>query len=160
MKIYRYMSAAEKDKLLAGQTINNTTDHKALGVKSTSIGFTFGIGNVEQAKKDFKRLCGIVTPEYLLVGKLKPGVKLNKCKGLYVDYEGFSKLSEIEQLLIPIGQEPRKYYDELCTTAYSTAAFDTYDIYLVVNPYSRHPDFILQYRNLQGIDFHKEEDEQ
>lgn len=60
MKLYRYMSSVEIAKLFHRETLKNTTDHsKKRGTASTAKGFCFGIGGMEQAKKDFRRLKGL-----------------------------------------------------------------------------------------------------
>ena len=68
MKLYRFMSAYECYKLFKGETIVNSTDHsKKRGAASTAKGFCFGVGDEEQAKKDFRRLNGIVDMGALMV---------------------------------------------------------------------------------------------
>jgi hypothetical protein len=53
------MSSVEIAKLFHRETLKNTTDHsKKRGTASTAKGFCFGIGGMEQAKKDFRRLKG------------------------------------------------------------------------------------------------------
>lgn len=54
MKLYRFMSIAECDKLLKGETLVNSTDHsKKRGTASSAKGFCFGIGDEQQAKKAY-----------------------------------------------------------------------------------------------------------
>lgn len=73
MKLYRFMSTTECYKIYKGETIENITDHSSLrGSASTAKGFCFGIGDEEQAKKDFRRLIGIVDMDALMVFALKP----------------------------------------------------------------------------------------
>ena len=87
MKLYRFMSAAECEKLVKGEILNNTTDHsKKRGTASTAKGFCFGIGDIEQAKKDLRKLRGIVNTEMLVVLEPKDITKFTPCKGRYVDY--------------------------------------------------------------------------
>ena len=119
MKLYRYMSSFEIAKLFHRETLKNTTDHsKKRGTASTAKGFCFGIGGMEQAKKDFRRLKGIVCPDVLLVFTPKNIDKFTPCKGRYIDYD---KIDAEGKSIIeyPIGTEPRKYFDEYCTESYS-----------------------------------------
>lgn len=119
MELYRYMSSFEIAKLFHRETLKNTTDHsKKRGTASTAKGFCFGIGGMEQAKKDFRRLKGIVCPDVLLVFTPKNIDKFTPCKGRYIDYD---KIDAEGKSIIeyPIGTEPRKYFDEYCTESYS-----------------------------------------
>lgn len=119
MELYRYMSSFEIAKLFHRETLKNTTDYsKKLGTASTAKGFCFGIGGMEQAKKDFRRLKGIVCPDVLLVFTPKNIDKFTPCKGCYIDYD---KIDAEGKSIIeyPIGTEPCKYFDEYCTESYS-----------------------------------------
>ena len=119
MELYRYMSSFEIAKLFHRETLKNTTDYsKKRGTASTAKGFCFGIGGMEQAKKDFRRLKGIVCPDVLLVFTPKNIDKLTPCKGCYIDYD---KIDAEGKSIIeyPIGTEPCKYFDEYCTESYS-----------------------------------------
>lgn len=119
MKLYRYMSSFEIAKLFHREILKNTTDHSKLcGTASTAKGFCFGIGDMEQAKKDLRRLKGIVTSDALLVFTPKNIDKFTPCKGRYIDYD---KIDAEGKSIIeyPIGTEPRKYFDEYCTESYS-----------------------------------------
>lgn len=119
MKLYRYMSSFEIAKLFHRETLKNTTDYsKKRGTASTAKGFCFGIGGMEQAKKDFRRLKGIVCPDVLLVFTPKNIDKFTPCKGCYIDYD---KIDAEGKSIIeyPIGTEPCKYFDEYCTESYS-----------------------------------------
>ena len=119
MELYRYMSSFEIAKLFHQETLKNTTDYsKKRGTASTAKGFCFGIGGMEQAKKDFRRLKGIVCPDVLLVFTPKNIDKFTPCKGCYIDYD---KIDAEGKSIIeyPIGTEPCKYFDEYCTESYS-----------------------------------------
>lgn len=119
MKLYRYMSSFEIAKLFHRETLKNTTDYsKKRGTASTAKGFCFGIGGMEQAKKDFRRLKGIVCPDVLLVFTPKNIDKFTPCKGCYIDYD---KIDAEGKSIIeyPIGTEPCKYFYEYCTESYS-----------------------------------------
>lgn len=119
MKLYRYMSSIEAVKLFRGKILKNTTDHsKKRGMASTAKGFCFGIGGMEQAKKAYRRLMGIVSPIVLLVFTPKDINKFTPCKGRYVDYD---KIDAEGKTIVdyPIGKEPGKYFDEYCAESYS-----------------------------------------
>lgn len=119
MKLYRYMSSFEIAKLFNREILKNTTDYsKTRGTASTAKGFCFGIGGIEQAKKDFRRLNGIVCSDVLLVFTPKNIDKFTPCKGRYIDYD---KIDAEGKSIIdyPIGTEPCKYFDEYCTENYS-----------------------------------------
>ena len=119
MELYRYMSSFEIAKLFHREALKNTTDYsKKRGTASTAKGFCFGIGGMEQAKKDFRRLKGIVCPDVLLVFTPKNIDKFTPCKGCYIDYD---KIDAEGKSIIeyPIGTEPCKYFDEYCTESYS-----------------------------------------
>lgn len=119
MKLYRFMSGKEFQNLMFGKLLTNTADqNKDRGKKSTAIGFCFGIGDCKQAKIDFRRLSGIVTPEYLVVFKPKNIDHFTKCEGIYIDYEATEKFYG-DMRLCPLGCEKVKWYDEYCTTTYS-----------------------------------------
>lgn len=82
------MSVNECNQLVRGETLTNTTDHSSTrGTASTAKGFSFGIGASEQAKKDLRRLRGIIRAERLLVFEPKDISKFTPCQGRYVDYE-------------------------------------------------------------------------
>lgn len=103
MKLYRFMSGKEFQNLMFGKLLTNTADqNKDRGKKSTAIGFCFGIGDCKQAKIDFRRLSGIVTPEYLVVFKPKNIDHFTKCEGIYIDYEATEKFYG-DMRLCPLG---------------------------------------------------------
>lgn len=134
MKLYRYMSSVEIAMLFHREILKNTTDHSKLrGTASTAKGFCFGIGGMEQAKKDFRRLKGIVCPDALLVFTPKNIEKFTPCKGRYVDYD---KIDAEGKTITdyPIGKEPRKYFDEYCTESYSVDDIEQIESFEVVRP--------------------------
>lgn len=119
MKLYRYMSRLEIALLLHGKTLKNTTDHgQARGMASTAKGFCFGIGDEKQAKKDLRRLTGVVDSEFLLVFTPKDIDKFMPCKGRYIDYDKIDMEGK-SHMDYPIGKEPIKYFDEYCIESYS-----------------------------------------
>lgn len=73
MKLYRFMSNIECVKLAQGKVLENHTDHRVKrGTASTAKGFCFGIGDKEQARKDFRHLIGILDFDFLVVVDVKP----------------------------------------------------------------------------------------
>lgn len=131
MKLFRFMSFNECYQLLKGETLKNKKDHsKKRGSATTAKGFCFGIGDEEQAKKDFRRLKGIVDSEILFVFTLKPEGedRFTKCQGRYVDYDKIdAEKKTIDQY--PFGLEPKCMVDEYCTTSYSLKDFEEYKFY-------------------------------
>ena len=140
MKLYRFMSIAECDKLLKGEKLVNSTDHgKKRCTASTAKGFCFGIGDEEQAKKDFRRLNGIVDMGALMVFTLKPESesRFAKCQGRYVDYDKLdAEKRTISDYLF--GETPVCMFDEYCTNRYSLDDFEdfnAYNIWVDINKY-------------------------
>lgn len=113
------MSIEECCQLVRGETLTNTTDHsKTRGTASTAKGFCFGIGDSEQAKKDLRRLRGIIRAERLLVFEPKDISKFTPCQGRYVDYEKIDSEGKCVDDY-PIGGEPCRMFDECCIESYS-----------------------------------------
>lgn len=84
--VFRFMSLDEKQKLVAGQTIENNCNHARLrGTASNAIGFCFGLGDKDAAVKASRWLKGIVTMQRLLVADIDPSY-FNECQGRYPDY--------------------------------------------------------------------------
>lgn len=134
MKLYRYMSSVEISMLFHREILKNTTDNRKIrGTASTAKGFCFGIGGQEQAKKDFRRLNGIVCSDALLVFTPKNIDKFTPCKGRYVDYD---KINAEEKNIMdyPIGKEPSKYFDEYCIESYSIDDIEQIEYFEVVHP--------------------------
>lgn len=108
MKVLRFMSAHEAIRLIRGETLQNTTDHRALGSRTTSIGFCFALADGDPAvamHEAAKYLSGITDMEACLFGTLKSS--FDKTDGLY-----------------SIGRR-----DELCTTHYSLEDFKDWELY-------------------------------
>lgn len=119
MKLYRFMSIAECEKLVKGETLVNTTDHSVKrGSASTAKGFCFGIGDVGQAKKALRRLRGIVNTEMLVVLEPKDITKFTPCKGRYVDYAKIEAEGKTVKDY-PLGELPNMMSDEYCIWSYS-----------------------------------------
>ena len=124
MKLYRFMSYAECDKLLKGETLENITDHSIKrGSASTAKGFCFGIGDEEQAKKALRRLRGIVSTDILMVFEPKDIGKFTSCKGRYIDYDKIDSEGKCVDDY-PIGGEPCRMFDEYCISSYSRDDID------------------------------------
>ena len=119
MKLYRFMSIAECDKLLKGETLVNITDHsKKRGTASSAKGFCFGIGDEQQAKKALRRLRGIVSTDILMVFEPKDIGKFTSCQGRYIDYDKIDAEGKtIDDY--PITSSPTRYFDEYCISSYS-----------------------------------------
>lgn len=113
------MSVDECSQLVRGATLTNTTDRSSTrGTASTAKGFSFGIGDSEQAKKDLRRLRGIIRAERLLVFEPKDISKFTPCQGRYVDYEKIDSEGKCVDDY-PIGGEPCRMFDEYCIESYS-----------------------------------------
>ena len=124
MKLYRFMSYAECDKLLKGETLVNSTDHsKKRGTASSAKGFCFGIGDEQQAKKALRRLRGIVSTDILMVFEPKDISKFTPCQGRYIDYEKIDSEGKFVDDY-PIGGEPCRMFDEYCISSYSRDDID------------------------------------
>lgn len=125
-KIYRFMSKDEAMRFLSYRGLINSDVQAEKGNKSNAQGFCFGIGDEAQAAKDWRRLKGIVTPEYLLVGVLKPDEHFVPYKGEYVDRELYNKYISGE-----LKQIPTATFDELCSIFYSRHCFKSFSMYKV-----------------------------
>lgn len=133
MKLYRFMSTTECANLIKGKILVNKTDHSLKrGTASTAKGFCFGIGDKEQACKDFRRLKGIVDITTLVVVDVKTEREYNftSCQGRYIDYD---KMESEGKTLddYPAFDKPHKMFDEYCTEEYSSNDFEDYHVYWV-----------------------------
>lgn len=133
MKLYRFMSAEEVGKLVLGKVLENYTDHSVKrGTASTSKGFCFGIGDKEQACKDFRHLKGIVDFKALLVADVKSEreSKFTSSQGRYIDYDKMEfECKTFDDY--PAFDKPHKMFDEYCTEDYSLNDFKEYHVYAV-----------------------------
>lgn len=127
-KIYRFMSKEEAMKFLSYRGLANT-NVKAYKNKSNAEGFIFGIGDEVQATKDWRRLKGIVTADYLLVGVLKPDEHFVRCKGEYIVWEVCDEYLSKGTCLQE--QIPTAMFDEFCTIFYSRPCFESFAMYKV-----------------------------
>lgn len=134
MKLYRFMSLLEYRALAMGKTIISSVDYAKRGMKSTAKGICFGIGDYEQAKKDFRHFSGIVTPHYLVVFDKPDTLTFTKCQGRYTDWEKFDRLYSDNPTACPLGAEPTKMCDEYCTPYYTlNDIVETYEVYEIIN---------------------------
>ena len=86
------MSRQEYKALAMGKTIISSVDNAKRGMKSTAKGICFGIGDYEQAEKDFRHLSGIVVPHYLVVFDRPDTLTFTKCQEQYIDWGEYDKL--------------------------------------------------------------------
>lgn len=129
MKLFRYMSAEELRKFVAGKKLHNATDHGAIrGTATTVKGFCFGIGDLQQARKALRRMSGIVNTQRLLVFTPKNIDKFTPCKGRYIDYDKMEAEGKTS-MDYRIGCCPNKYFDEYCIVNYSMDDIEEIDYY-------------------------------
>lgn len=104
MKIFRYMSKKEFDKLVKGEILKNNTHHKAY---TNSVGFCFMKVADNEPEYAYNFLSGIVDDDICVV--FETNKKLTKCYGIYADPYGsfFATITE----------------DEYCTKEYSLEDF-------------------------------------
>lgn len=121
ISIFRFMSNKEYDLLNRGLTITNHTDHRAIrGEKvTTSKGFCFGIGGIEEAITHSRRLKGIVCMQWLMVAEADEKL-LTPSKGWYV--------TEYDNNYSPFGHA---YFDEMCMEEMNRDNFSTMEFYAV-----------------------------
>lgn len=141
MKLYRFMSITECANLIKGKILVNKTDHsQKRGTASTAKGFCFGIGDKEQACKDFRHLKGIVDINILVVVDVKTEREYNfmSCQGRYIDYD---KMEAEGKTLddYPAFDKPHKMLDEYCTKVYSSNDFEEYHVYGVFYDITKDP---------------------
>lgn len=82
MKVFRFMSNEEYEKLIKGETLVNETKHKA---HTTSRGFCFMNLNDNPPEVAFHYLIGLVCPEVCVIFNVKNKNVLNKGYGRYTD---------------------------------------------------------------------------
>lgn len=123
------MSKEEAMKFLSYRGLSNTDAQAEKGNKSNAQGFCFGIGDEAQATKDWRRLKGIVTADYLLVGVLKPDEHFVRCKGEYIDWEVYNE--HLSKGTCLQAQIPTAMFDELCSMFYSRPCFESFTMYKV-----------------------------
>lgn len=104
MKIFRYMSKKEFDKLIKGEILKNNTIHKG---HTNSVGFCFMKVDDNEPRYAYKFLSGVVDDDVCVV--FETNKKLTKSYGVYADPYGsfFATITE----------------DEYCTKEYSLEDF-------------------------------------
>lgn len=132
MKVYRYMSFAEFNKMSIGCTMTNDSKHK--GCRTSSVGFCFlaeenkfySYGCEEEvslsADACYMFLCGIVSDDVLVEFEVAEGFELGVDYGIYADpYGGWDDPS------ICIDEYTTMSYsrDELIPTRYAIKNEDT-----------------------------------
>lgn len=123
------MSKEEAMRFLSYRGLINADVQADKGNKSNAQGFCFGIGDEVQATKDWRRLKGIVTADYLLVGVLKPDKQFVRCKGEYIDWEVYDEYLSKGTCLQE--QIPTAMFDEFCAIFYSRPCFESFTMYKV-----------------------------
>lgn len=123
------MSKEEAMRFLSYRGLINADVQADKGNKSNAQGFCFGIGDEVQATKDWRRLKGIVTADYLLVGVLKPDEHFVRCKGEYIDWEVYDEYLSKGTCLQE--QIPTAMFDEFCAIFYSRPCFESFTMYKV-----------------------------
>lgn len=126
MKFFRFMGADECCRLCLHHRLLQQVDWQKLGYKSTSKGFTFGIGTGEDAVKASRWLKGVATLQYLLVADVADDVAdtmFTHCKGRYPDY-GIAFTTD--------SASHTMYVDEVYTTNYSLEDFNIYNFYICI----------------------------
>ena len=88
MKVTRFMSRAEWDKLTSGQTITNHRKHKA---KTTSVGFCF---TEDEPQVAWKYLGGVVDAEVCVTFEFPDGF-LTESKAQYADKREGAKFGNL-----------------------------------------------------------------
>ena len=104
MKLFRFMSKEEFNKLVKGATLNNKKIHTG---NTNSIGFCFMEGNEKDAEYSYEFLGGCVSDDVCVIFETEE--KLNKSWGIYADPYG-SFFDTIEKI-------------EYCTETYSFKKF-------------------------------------
>lgn len=109
MRLFRFMSKKEFDKLLNGEDLINTTKHKGY---TKSVGFCFMEGVEEDAEYSYEFLSGIVSGEICVL--FDTDEKLNESYGVYADPYGhfFDTITKDEYCIEKYNKEtikPIKY---------------------------------------------------
>lgn len=105
MMTVRFMSHDEFQLYMQGRALKNTTDHKAEGRRSTSVGFCWAILSEERdEEKWFRKLFFNTTAEYAVVVDTDKCPSFMLATGYYADDNDFSKF---------------RHFRELCCTEYS-----------------------------------------
>lgn len=79
LRLYRFMSADEYEKLISGERLTNDTVHAAHGFHTDAVGFCW---TPVPPFQSIRFLTGIVDPAYCVCA-IFPVSKLRKCRGKY-----------------------------------------------------------------------------
>lgn len=142
MKFFRFMGADECCRLCLHHRLLQQVDWHEMGYKSTSKGFTFGVGDVEDAVKASRWLKGVVTMQYLLVvdvANVAAGVLFKHCQGGYPDYRKDDPTADT------------RYVDEVYTTNYSLEDFRDYDFYVCLGISDKSQLVFVHYENTKTL---------
>ena len=107
MKVFRFMSQEEFDKLQNGETLINTDNHKDLN--TNSVGFCFMDCEDYSPESAYEFLDGIVSEDIVVQFEVDESL-LTKSGGMYADPDGEWFLS-------------RMWVDEYCCTSYNNKDF-------------------------------------
>lgn len=135
------MSRQEYDRLMAGQTLRNTTDHKAEGNISGSVGFCFF---PEDPAEAIEWLSFLVDAQYCVTMEIPDGL-VRESKGRYRDIaadEGRGIFDEV----------PMLWRKEYCATEYSLSQIRILSVTQEYEDFSRIPDdlpFLLKMERLR-----------
>lgn len=91
MKVTRFMSREEFDKLMAGEKLTCTTVHATHGVNSDSVGFCF---TEDTPKVAFRYLDGVVNADVWVTFEFPDGY-LTESRGLYADHSEGARFGDM-----------------------------------------------------------------
>ena len=111
MRLFRFMSKKEFDKLLNGEDLINNKEHQGF---TNSVGFCFMEGKEADAEYSYEFLSGIVSREICVL--FETNEKLNESYGIYADPYGsfFDSITRDEYCIKKYNKEtikPIKYCD-------------------------------------------------
>lgn len=128
MILHRFMSKREYDALMAGKKLVNTTNHGAMGERSSSIGFCFFPEEPEEA---IHWLSFLVDADYCVTMDIT-GQSVTASKGRYRD---------VEKDTGGLGDNvPMLWRTEYCTTEYSLQTVKVLHVTDEYRMYGRFPE--------------------
>lgn len=145
MKVFRYMGFDECCRLCLHHRLLQQVDWHELGYNSTSKGFTFGLGDVDDAVHASRWLKGVVNMQYLLIADVADdvaGTMFKHCQGGYPDYRDYRTADPASQT---------RYVDEVYTTDYSLEDFKEYDFYVCLGISDKYHHVIVEYTNYNAL---------
>lgn len=147
------MSTAEKDALMSGKAITNHTDHALLRGKgkTTSKGFTFGVGGLKEAIDASRHLKGIVVAEWLFIGEADERF-FSKTKGSYPTYKDENGIPT------DVDHTTYEWFDEYCRDYIRLKYFRMTEFHKVTALNPDYPyNFLIDghYRNLTPVLYNK-----